>query len=102
MAADLGVKVDVFESQEEADSASRDSFRDQEDQGSRDGLFRRKKNKQGDEKKSKKPPGRTLTFLGKGNIPKNTLRCTQVFINLGSPCIPEPWLISVRFTDHTL
>ena len=54
MATEVEVQVVV---QDEADSASADYSLHQEDNGSQSGLFRRKKNKQKNEKKSKKPPG---------------------------------------------
>ena len=59
MATEIETQAVVPEPQEEVDSARRDDSLDQEDKGNRSRLFRRKKTPKKDEKKSRKPPGRS-------------------------------------------
>ena len=57
MAAEVETQI-VPEPQQEVDRASRDTPQDHEGKKSGSRLFRRKKSKQGNEKKSRKPPGK--------------------------------------------
>ena len=57
MAAEADPQVIVPEPQGEVDSDSRDNPQHPEGKGGGSRLFRRRKNKKGDEKKSRKPPG---------------------------------------------